>query len=821
MSVRLAILIVLAVSPVGAPAAADGPRFALRGARVYTGRETIEPGIVLVEDGRIAAVGREVAIPAGVPFHDLPGRAILPGLIDPETTLAEGGRDTRRSISPEVLAVDGWDFYADRRALLAGGVTTVHVSPGSRRLISGRGLVVKTGGHDGDVGRRILRRSGGLRVNLGEVPKNPPALYEPPVPPSPDHPFETLDLQAPTSRAGEFMVLRAVLRRAREYNDAIRAGSERAERLPAADPEAAALLPVVRGEERLRVRADRAHDIERVLALAREMDVSVILEGAREGYRIADLIARSGAPVIYRGPIEGERGDPTRLVASGKDREGTAAALARAGIPLAIDSPGDQEVESLLLQAAASVREGLSPEQALRAVTLTAAEILGVADRTGSLEVGKDADIVVLSVARPFEEEGSAPLRPEAVYIGGELVHSAGPPEIPPGSIVIRCGRILTANEEIPGGIIVVQGGKILHVGPGAPLKPLPSGVTSIDASHDVVVPGLIDAGTPLGVRVDGLGHTFLDEPEGPSGQAGGGGAMYRLADAVDPADPAVRAELRAALRAGITTAIISPDPVGSIAGQLTAMKLSGGSRAEMILKENAGILFGSIRPEELQRAREYHERWIAHEKAIEGQTGSGGEKPAAAPMPPGREEAYEPLRTLFLGQAPAVVRARSKEDVATILRDLGEKHRMAVVVFGAQDLDAAALEELKRGGGSILLGPDLILRRPPPDGPLNLPRLAAASGVRFAFRSASSSRSRRLPMDAAAAVRPGREAREALRAFTIEAARIFRIDERVGSIEKGKDADLVFLSGEPFALASRVRRVMVGGAVVFEEGQE
>jgi len=819
-----AIFALLVAPALGAGESSGRIRFALRASRVYTGREVIENGIVLVEDGRIASVGRDGVVPDGVPLHELRGRAILPGLIDPETTLAEGGRDTRRSISPEVLALDGWDFYADRRALLAGGVTAVHVTPGSRRLISGRGLVVKTGGHDRDIGRRILRRSGGLRVNLGEVPKNPPALYEPPVPPSPDRPFETLDLQAPTSRAGEFMALRAVLRRAREYRDAIRAAGVRAGPLPAPDAEAAAILAVVRGEDRLRVRADRAHDIERVLALAREMEVPVILEGAREGYRIADIIARSGAPVIYRGPIEGDGTDSTRLPASGKDREGTAAALARAGVPLAIDSPGDQGVASLLLQAAASVREGLSPELALRAVTLTAAEILGVADRIGSIEAGKDADIVVLSVERPFEEEGGAALSPEAVYIGGDLVHSAAPPEIPPGSVVIRCGRILTANDEISGGVIVVKNGKILHVGSGAPLKPLPSGVESIDASRDVVVPGLIDAGTPLGVRLDALAPARFDDPEGARGQAGGGRAIYRLAEAVDPADPAVRANLRATIRSGITTAIVSPDPVGSIAGQLTAMKLSGRSRAEMMLKEHAGLLFGSIRSEEIQSAREYHERWLAHEKAVEAQAGSGGAK-AGDPSPPAREEAHEPLRPLFRGLAPAVVRARSKEQIAGILRELGEKHKMAVAVFGPDsgivDLDGAVLEELKRAGASLILGPELIVRRPPPDGPLNLPRLAAGSGARFAFRSGSAAASRRLPVEAAAAVRPGREAREALRAFTIEAARIFRIDDRVGSIEKGKDADLVFLSGEPFALASRVRRVMVGGAIVFEEGQE
>src|SRR5262245_50885539 len=178
-----------------APPAPAGEALLIRAGRVYTGREVIEGGAVLVAGGKIVAVGRDLKAPEGARVLDLPGRAVIPGLIDPENTLAEGGRDTRRSLSPEVLAADGWDFYADRRAVLAGGVTTVHVSPGSSRLLSGRGMVVKTAGHDDQVERRILRRAAGVRVTLGEYSKNPPSLYRPPVPPSADRPFEPLDVQ--------------------------------------------------------------------------------------------------------------------------------------------------------------------------------------------------------------------------------------------------------------------------------------------------------------------------------------------------------------------------------------------------------------------------------------------------------------------------------------------------------------------------------------------------------------------------------------------------------------------------------------------------
>jgi imidazolonepropionase-like amidohydrolase len=813
-----AISLPLALLALGAAARAAGPPapFAIHAARVYTGESEIEDGTVLVVEGKIAAVGRALALPRGVRVIDLPGRAVLPGLIDSETTLAEGGQDTRKSLTPEVLAADGWDFFAERRLLIAGGVTAVYVSPGSSRLLSGRGMVVKTGGHDGDVERRVLRRAAGVRVTLGEYSKNPPPLYEPPVPPSPDRPFEPVDLQLPSSRAGEFMALRAVLGRARAYRKAVAARARGLAALSSPtegppflepDPEMAALLEVVEGKDRLRVKVDRAHDIERTLALAREMQIGVVLEGAREAYRIPELIARAGAPVIFRGAVQpGGHGDEdiTRPSIAGQYREGTAAALAKAGVKLAIDSPTDSEVEDLLLEAAVAVREGLSPALALRAITLSAAEILGVAARVGSIAQGKDADLVIMPSPRPFGGEAPEALKPEAVYIDGELVYSAGPREYPPDAVVIRCGRVLTAEEEIPGGVILVRGGKILQVGPGALAAPLPEGAQVIDASGEVVIPGLIDAGSKVGVHLDVLAPSLFEE--GRSAAAGGGRATYRLADALDPSDPAISA----VLQSGITTAIIAPEPAGTIAGQLTALKLSGGPRSAALLKPEAGILFGSVRAEEVQRAHEYHDRWTAHEKAAEGKV--------PPPEPPQREEMLEPLRPLFSGKAVAVVLARSKGDIGPILRELADKHHIATVVYGPRELDEAAFDELKRRGAAVLLTPELLLRRPPPQPVLNLPRLASRSGTRFALRSGAAAGARQLPVEVALAVRAGWDAREALRAMTIDTARIFKIDDRVGSIEKGKDADLVFLTGDPFALSSRVTRVMVDGKMVYQE---
>jgi len=800
--------------PAESPAEKSPPALAIRASRIYTPGEVIEGGTILISGGKISAVGRDLAIPPGVEVLNLPGRSVIPGLIDSHTTLAEGGQDSRRSISPEILALDGWDFFADRRPLLAGGVTAVYVSTGENRLVSGRGLVVKTGGHGNDVLRRVLRRAGGLRVALGEYSKNPPAIYNPPVPPSADRPFRPVDVQLPTSRAGEFMALRSLLRRGREYLRALTAWRHGTGKRPEPDPGAESLLEVLAGRDCLRVRVDRAHDIQRILALAGEMRVPLVLEGAREGYRIPELIARAGARVIFRGevrPGQLEEEDITRPTIAGEYRRGTAALLVHAGIPLAIDSPSDRDVAGLLLGAAGAVREGLSPEDALRAITLTAAEILGVETRVGRIAPGMDADLVVLAGERIFGGEPGSPPRPEAVYIDGELVYTPGPGEVPRGSIVIRCGRILTARREIAGGIIVVKDGKILHVGPGTGAG-LPEWARVIDASDEVVIPGLIDAGGRAGVHADVLTPTLADEMRPRPATGGGGRATYRLADAIDPGNPAIRT----LLRSGLTSLVLTPDAVGSsVAGQITVMKLSGEKREKVILKDPAGLLFARIRTNDLKQAREYHDRWSKYEEEAKKARGKDSK-----PKPPDRDENLEPFRLLYQKKAVAVAVARSRGEIPSLLEELINKQGFSATVYAPPDLDAASLEEVRKRGGSLILqGAGLIIQRPPGKGILNLPALAAQSGVRFAIRSGAASGARQLPLDVANAVREGWSSREALRAMTLYPARIFGIDDRIGSIEKGKDADLVFLTGDPFSFSSRVRRVMVDGELVFQEG--
>src|SRR5262249_27373079 len=154
---------------------------AYRAARIWTAAgPVVADGVLVVRDGKVVAVGRraEVAVPADPTGPDLGDATVIPGLVVAETNLAERGRDDLHALTPEHRAIDGFDPFADYASAVAGGVTTVQLSPGGRRLMPGQGAVVKLFGDD--PGRRTLRDDESLRIVLGGAFKGAPRVYEPP-----------------------------------------------------------------------------------------------------------------------------------------------------------------------------------------------------------------------------------------------------------------------------------------------------------------------------------------------------------------------------------------------------------------------------------------------------------------------------------------------------------------------------------------------------------------------------------------------------------------------------------------------------------------
>ncbi|MEW5762798.1 MAG: amidohydrolase [Bacillota bacterium] len=361
----------------------------------------LEAGTVLVEGTKIAAVGRDLVPPSGAEVFDARGKFVLPGLIDAhchvgiieEVFRREGddANETTDPVTPHLRAIDGIDpcdlGFADA---LAGGVTTLCVTPGSANVIGGEMAVLKAAG--GTVEAKLVRFPAGMKAALGENPKR---VYG-------------QEKRTPATRMANAALLRTALVQAQEYlrKRERREGKEAPDR----DLKWEALGRVLEGKIPLRVHAHRADDILTAVRVAREFGAQLVIEHGTEAYKVADVLAREGVPVVL-GPIITNRPKPEMRAVDLR----AAKRLADAGVRFAVmtDHPV-VPVQYLGLSAALTVRGGLDEERALASVTIEAARILGVADRLGSLEPGKDADIVVMD--RPLFDARS---RVKAVFVDG------------------------------------------------------------------------------------------------------------------------------------------------------------------------------------------------------------------------------------------------------------------------------------------------------------------------------------------------------------------------------------------------------------------
>ncbi|MHC4205388.1 MAG: amidohydrolase family protein, partial [Planctomycetota bacterium] len=486
------ILVLIATYLIPSARAEEASVVVVKAGTIYpVSSEPIQDGIVLIKEGKIEAVGKDIAIPEGAEVIDVGDKVVIPGLIDAFTTLAELARDDEESVTPDIRAVDAFDFYGGAfdlypgyRRMLAGGVTTVYVSPGQRRLVSGVGSVVKLAGDS--VAKRRLKDSSALRITIGELPKNPPALWDPPVPPDPCNPMVPQEKQLPTTRMGEMAVLRNVFGQAQQYlNDRPRKIDWKME----------SLLPVLTRKLPVRINCHNAQDIRNAILFSEVFNLRLIIEGGTEAYNVINQIKWSNAPVIITGAFEPGRQyskDDTRDIMLGRVNPANAKLLAEAGIKFALSAPTDQSIGDLQFVAGYAVSQGLSPEEALKAVTITPAEILGIADRAGSIEPGKDADLAILT-SEPFDVQATV----DQTLIDGKVVYtrSETKPEKQHAEkesiTAIRAGKILTASRgTISNGLILIKGDIIDYVGKA---KDIPEKATIIDAAQSVVIPGMID----------------------------------------------------------------------------------------------------------------------------------------------------------------------------------------------------------------------------------------------------------------------------------------------------------------------------------------
>ncbi|MCC9069802.1 amidohydrolase [Arthrobacter cryoconiti] len=357
-------------------------------------------GTVLVEGGKILALGASVQVPAGAEEVNAQGQWLLPGFIDahvhlgmhPEGELGSTS-DVNEATDPlmaGVRAIDAVDpFDPGFDDALAGGITAVNVNPGSANPIGGLAVALHT--HGRYIEEMVLRSPSGLKSALGENPKR----------------FYGEKKQTPSTRLGTALVIRKAFMAAQNWLA-----------LPEPRPRDAqmeALAMVLRREIPWRQHCHRTDDVATAIRLADEFGYDLVIDHGTEAHVIGDVLAKRGTPVLI-GPLFTAKSKPElrgrSLANPGK--------LAAAGVEISIitDHPV-VPINFLVHQATFAVKEGLDRETALRSITINPAKVLGLADRIGSLAVGKDADLVLWS-GDPLD----VMQRAMKVFIGGKPVYT-------------------------------------------------------------------------------------------------------------------------------------------------------------------------------------------------------------------------------------------------------------------------------------------------------------------------------------------------------------------------------------------------------------
>ncbi len=397
----------------------DDNSIAITGGRVVPVEgDPIDGGTVIVTGGTISAVLRPEAalesgsaLPPGATVVDAAGKWVLPGFIDAHTHLGAyedglgwAGTDTNELTGPNQAQVRVVDAInpADIgfRDAISGGVLAVNVNPGSGNPIGGQTAAIRCWGRT--VEDMVLRAPSGLKSALGENPKRNYGNRN----------------ETPATRLGTASVIRSALAAAADYlqeRDQPRDSSaERSDTVRKRDLKLEALGLALRREIPWRQHAHRADDIATALRLAAEFGYDLVLDHGTEAYLIADKVAAAGVPVVI-GPLLTARSKVelrNRSIAS-------PGLLASAGVTIAITTDHPVvPIHFLVHSATFAVREGLDPAQALRAITINPARIMGVDGRLGSIEPGKDADLVIWS-GDPLDVMSRA----ERAFIGGAQVY--------------------------------------------------------------------------------------------------------------------------------------------------------------------------------------------------------------------------------------------------------------------------------------------------------------------------------------------------------------------------------------------------------------
>jgi imidazolonepropionase-like amidohydrolase len=856
----------------------DRYAFALTGARVIAAPGRVfNPGVVVIRGGIVESVGDagKIRIPADARVYELPGKTIHAAYIDPYLSIdrlegkpprkpqdeeeapgGTGGRPTSAAAVParpsqaEASVLDKLEIRERVAATYRGMGFAAAAAVPSSGFLRGKGAVVSLA--DDPVDDRVLEADSGQYVSL-----------------EPER-FDFANFQRatyPASKMGAVAFVRQNLLDAVWWRDGEAAYGRRrtGQPRPPYEESAKALIPAAEGKERVVFEATDALSLLRAGKIAREFHLNALYVGAGDEYRLArevaamkpDLILRIDFPRPYRLESEDEWLDvPLERLRAIDRAPSNPKWMKDSGLSFSFTTAGLENAEDFPRRVREAIARGLSREDALAAVTTAPARQLGLADRLGTIEAGKIANLAV-ETGEPFAEKS----RVTEVWIDGRRTeipepkkpeggaHSDSPepgegatgtpavdvrplpareggPLAQPRAVVVRGATIWTEGPSgtIENADLLVVDGRIAAVGKNLSA---PAGAVEIDGHGKHVTPGVIDAHSHTGIdgQVNEFTHTVTAE--------------VRIKDVLDPLDVAIYRELAG----GTTVANVLHGSANAIGGQTTIVKWRWGGGPDDLVFAGApeGIKFAlgenpkqsnfqapgrpprypatrmgvaNLIRERFTAARDYRKRQEEYRKAASVK--------GASPIPVRTDLQLEAIAEILEGKRQIHCHSYRKDEILEMIRvadDFGVKiATFQHVLEGYKVADEIA----KHGAGGSTFSDWWAYKPEAYDAIPYNGALMRERGVVVSFNSDSDELARRLNWDAAKAIKWGSvPPADALAFVTINPARQLGIEKRVGSLEPGKDGDFVIWSGDPLATSSMALETWIEGKKYFDRSAD
>ena len=804
-----------------APRTTTGGACMIQGVTIHSALEPAFEGSVVVRDGDIAEVLRGPlplsAAYEGLSVIDGAGLHLAPGVVDTHSHSAIRGSVNEGTLSitadVDISDVIDPDDIAIYRAL-AGGVTTIQCLHGSANAIGGRSEVLKLRWGATADELRFPDAPQGIKFALGENPKQSN--------------WSNSDPRFPATRPGVEAVFERGFDRARAYADgwktyydAVGRGEDPVP--PRRDLRLEVLAGILDGTVNVHSHCYRADEILMLLRVAERHGFRVAtLQHVLEGYKVAAEIAAHGA-----GPSSFADWWAYKIEAYDAIPQNPAL-LDEAGAVTTINSDSDELMRHLYHEAAKSVKyAGMDRVAALRLATLNGAIQLGLGDRTGSIEPGKDADLVLLdgdplaigSKVLMTLVDGEVAFERLDLFALDDAVVTARPyaveahpvPELPTGEgagagmVAIVGGTVHPVDAPpIEQGTVLVQDGRILAVGPGIAV---PDGAEVIDAFGKHVWPGMIALNTSVGLFEIGSVAGTRDTSE-----LGGNQPDLSVTTSIHPES----AHVTVTRTNGITRSQTAPAGRGPIRGRSTVIDLDGQTWEELVTvaDDMLHVTFPRQRyrdepsddedervtelRELLQTARDYHALRTA-----------GGEGPRF-------DHHLEALAPYALGGARVALHADDPQTILAAIR-FARDEGLDAVLYGCADGWKVA-PRIAASGMTVAVGPVLSLPRSeydPYDARYANPAVLARAGVPIALMYRDDENTRNLPFHAGFAAAFGLPLEDAVRGVTLSAAEVLELEDELGSLTPGKRADVVLTDGHLLEATTAVEAIWIDGRSV------